>query len=131
MPDLLVSIVIPNWNGLRFLETCLNALAAQTYAHTEVIIADNASQDGSQAFVREKYPWVKLVELTENRGFTGACNAGMQAATGDIIALLNNDTEVDPHWVEAVVDAFARHPDVGLVASKMLLFDQRDTLHGR
>jgi GT2 family glycosyltransferase len=77
MPDLLFSIVIPNWNGLRFLETCLDALAAQTYPHTEVIIADNASQDGSQAFVREKYPWVRLVELPDNRGFTGECNAAV------------------------------------------------------
>jgi GT2 family glycosyltransferase len=129
MSDPLVSIVIPNWNGLRFLETCLNALAAQTYEHLETIIADNASSDGSQAFIRERYPWVKLVELPENRGFTGACNAGIQAATGEIIALLNNDTEIDPNWAEAVVDAFRRYPDVGLVASKMLLFDQRDTLH--
>jgi len=54
MPDPLVSIVIPNWNGLRFLETCLNALAAQTYPHSEVIIVDNASTDGSQAFIRER-----------------------------------------------------------------------------
>jgi len=129
MPDPLISIIIPNWNGLRFLETCLNALAAQTYAQTEVIIVDNASSDGSQAFIREHYDWVRLVDLPENRGFTGACNAGIKAATGEIIALLNNDTEVDPKWAEAVVDAFRRYPDVGLVASKMLLFDQRDTLH--
>ncbi|MEO0596003.1 MAG: glycosyltransferase family 2 protein, partial [Chloroflexota bacterium] len=55
--------------------------------------------------------------------------AGMQAAKGDIVVLLNNDTEVDPNWVQAIVTAFDEHADVGIVASKMLLFDQRDTLH--
>ena len=74
-------------------------------------------------------PAVVLVELPENRGFTGACNAGMQAARGDYVSLLNNDTEVDPGWVAAIVDAFDRHPDAGIVASKMLLFDRRDHIH--
>jgi len=125
----LFSVVIPNWNGLRFLPVCLDALAAQTYPNVEVIIADNASTDGSQAFIRQNYPAVVLVELSENRGFTGACNAGMQAARGAYVSLLNNDTEVDPGWVAAVVDAFERHPDAGIVASKMLLFDKRDHIH--
>ncbi len=70
-----------------------------------------------------------MLELTENFGFAGACNAGIEAAKGEIIALLNNDTEVDPGWAAAVVDAFARHPEVGSVASKMLLFDRRDHIH--
>lgn len=125
----LFSIVIPNWNGKQFLQACLDSLRAQTYQALEVIIADNASHDGSQAYLREHYPEVLLIELPENRGFTGACNVGMEAAKGDYIALLNNDTEVDSHWVEAVVDAFERHPDVGMVASKMLLFNQRDHIH--
>lgn len=125
----MMSIVIPNWNGKAFLQPCLDALRRQTCSPLEIILADNASTDGSQQFVREHYPEVLLIELPENRGFTGACNAGMEAARGDYIALLNNDTEVDPKWAEAVVAAFDRHPEVGSVASKMLLFDRRDTLH--
>jgi GT2 family glycosyltransferase len=125
----LFSVVIPNWNGKHFLQTCLDALARQTYPHIEVIVADNASQDGSQEFILSNYAWVKLVELTENRGFTGACNAGMTIACGEFVALLNNDTEVDPNWAAVVVDAFQRHPEVGIVASKMLLFDKRDHIH--
>lgn len=125
----LFSIVIPNWNGARFLPICLNALQRQTYPNTEVIIVDNASSDGSQDLLAREYPWVKLVALPENRGFTGACNAGMQAAQGEFVALLNNDTEADTNWVAAVVDAFERHPEIGSVASKMLLFDQRDHIH--
>ncbi len=128
-PPPLLSVVIPNWNGARFLPTCLDALAAQTYPNIEVIVADNASSDGSQALLRARYPGVRLVELPANRGFTGACNAGIQAARGAFIALLNNDTEADPGWAAAVVDAFARHPEAGSVASKMLLFDRRDHIH--
>ncbi len=129
MTDPLFSIVIPNWNGKKFLKTCLDAIAQQTYSHVEVIIVDNASEDGSQAFIKESYPDVILVELSKNLGFTGACNAGIQIAQGEFVSLLNNDTEVHPHWVEACISGFDRHPEVGIVASKMLLFDRRDHIH--
>jgi GT2 family glycosyltransferase len=125
----LLSVVIPNWNGQRFLATCLDALLRQTYAPLEIIVVDNASSDGSQAFIRQHYPQVTLIELASNRGFTGACNAGMEAAAGEFVALLNNDTEVDAGWAAAVVAAFGRDARVGLVASKMLLFEQRDHIH--
>lgn len=125
----LVSIVIPNWNGIVHLPTCLDSLERQTYQPIEVIVADNASSDGSQELLRARYPQVQLVQLPKNQGFTGACNAGMQAASGAIIVLLNNDTETDPDWVAEIVSAFERHPEAGMVAGKMLLFDHRDTLH--
>lgn len=125
----LLSVVIPHWNAVRFLPTCLEALHRQTYPHVEVIIADNNSTDGSKELVREQYPWVRLVELDRNYGFTGGCNAGIRAARGEYIALLNNDTEADPGWAAAVVDAFARHNEAGSIASKMLLFDKRDHIH--
>ncbi|MEM9952647.1 MAG: glycosyltransferase family 2 protein [Chloroflexota bacterium] len=129
MSNLLFSVVIPHWNGKQFLQPCLDALRQQTHNNIEVIVVDNASEDGSQAYIKAEYPEVTLIELPENRGFTGACNAGMDSAKGQIIALLNNDTEVDPHWVEAVIQAFDEHEDVGIVASKMLLYEQRDTFH--
>jgi len=125
----LLSIVIPNWNGIRFLATCFDSLAAQTYTHLEVILVDNASSDGSQGMIERDYSWVQLMALPENLGFTGACNAGIAAATGDYICLLNNDTEVDAKWAAAIIDAFERHPQIGSVASKMLLFDKRDHIH--
>jgi len=129
MTQPLISIIIPHWNGKQFLKPCLDALATQTYSSIEVIIVDNASSDGSQHYIKENYPDVKLIELSENRGFTGACNIGMEAAQGEIISLLNNDTEVAPQWVEKVVEAFDKHSDAGMVASKMLLFNQRDHIH--
>ncbi len=129
MSDPLFSIIIPNWNGAAHLPVCLASLRAQRYPQLEVIIADNASTDGSQALIRAEFPEVRLIALPENRGFTGACNAGLQAAQGDFLALLNNDTEADPQWAAEVIACFGRHPEAGLVASKMLLFDQRDTFH--
>jgi GT2 family glycosyltransferase len=129
MSDILFSIVIPHWNGKHFLQPCLDSIRAQTHPQIEVIIVDNASSDGSQAYIKEHYPEVILIELDENKGFTGACNAGMEAATGDVISLLNNDTEVEPNWVEEIISAFDRHPEVGIIASKMILFNQRTHIH--
>lgn len=123
------SVVIPNWNGRHFLDACLESLEQQSYSDIEIIVVDNASDDGSQALVRGGFPQVQLIALPENRGFTGACNIGMQAASGDIIALLNNDTEVDVNWVKQIVAAFCSDREVGMVACKMLLFDKRDHFH--
>jgi GT2 family glycosyltransferase len=124
-----VSIIIPHWNGRHHLDDCLNALRRQTFTDFEVLLVDNGSNDGSQAYVRDHFPEVRLIELGQNRGFTGACNAGWAAAQGEFILLLNNDTEADAGWVAAVVDAFRRHPQAGVIASKLLLFDQRDHFH--
>ena len=129
MTDPLLSIIIPNWNGARFLPTCLDSLARQTYPNIETIVVDNASTDDSRDLLQSRYPQVRLLPLPENRGFTGACNAGINLASGEYIALLNNDTEVDPVWADAVVDAFQRYPEAGSIASKMLLFDRRDYIH--
>lgn len=124
-----VSIIIPHWNAAHHLPTCLDSLRNQTYPHVEVIVADNGSTDGSLELLASHYAWVRAVALGENLGFTGACNAGIKVAQGAFVILLNNDTEVDGHWVEEIVAAFGRHPQAGIVASKMLLFDQRDTFH--
>jgi GT2 family glycosyltransferase len=124
-----LSVIIPHWNAIEWLPICLAALRAQTHPDIEIIIVDNASQDGSQALIKADYPEVRLIELPTNRGFTGACNIGMQAATGEFISLLNNDTEVAPHWAAALVEGFERFPDAGILASRMMLFDQRDHFH--
>ncbi|HQF70917.1 MAG TPA: glycosyltransferase family 2 protein [Promineifilum sp.] len=124
-----VSVIIPHWNGRQHLDDCLHALRRQTYADHEVILVDNGSTDGSQAYVRERFPEVRLVELGHNSGFTGAGNAGYAASRGEFICLLNNDTEADAGWLAAIVAVFDSHPRVGVVASKMLLFDRRDYFH--
>jgi GT2 family glycosyltransferase len=125
----LASVVIPNWNGLAHLSTCLEALRAQTYPHLEVIFVDNASSDGSQDFMTREYPEVRLLALDRNLGLTGGNNLGFRAASGEILISLNNDTEAEPGFVESLVAALLDHPEAGMAAAKMRLFDRRDTLH--
>ena len=124
-----ISVIIPHLNGKHHLDDCLGSLRNQTFTNFEVILVDNGSTDGTQQYAREQYPEVRLLELGENRGFTGACNAGFAASFGEIIILLNNDTETDPNWLQTIVDGFAHQPDVGSIASKMLLFDRRQVFH--
>lgn len=124
-----VSIIIPNWNGAAHLPGCLDALRRQAERDFEVLVVDNGSRDGSLDLVARDYPEVQRLTLGENRGFTGACNAGLRAASGEILILLNNDTQPRDDWLAEVLATFARHPQAGMVASKMLLFDRRDTLH--
>jgi GT2 family glycosyltransferase len=124
-----ISIIIPHFNGKHHLDDCFQSLRKQTFTNFEILLADNGSMDGTRTYVREHYPEVTLIELGENLGFTGACSAGWEAATGDIAILLNNDTEADPNWLQEIVNAFEQHPEVGAIASKMLLFDRRDHFH--
>ncbi len=124
-----ISIIIPHLNGKHHLDDCLGSLRQQSFSDFEVILADNGSTDGTQAYVRAHYPEVHLLELGKNRGFTGACNAGYAASRGEIVILLNNDTETDPNWLQAIVDGFEHYAEAGSIASKMLLFNQRDVFH--
>jgi GT2 family glycosyltransferase len=128
-PDPLASVVIPNWNGLAHLPTCLEALRAQTYPHLEVIVVDNGSSDGSQDTITRDYPEVHLLALDRNLGLTGGNNRGFRTAKGEFLISLNNDTKAEPGFVASLVAALLDHPEAGVAAAKMRLFDRRDTLH--
>jgi GT2 family glycosyltransferase len=117
-PD--VSIVIVSWNGRRHLDVCLESVAAQTGVTTETILVDNGSTDGTAEFVRARYPWVRLLRLEENRGFTGGNNAGAREATGRFLAFLNNDTAADPGWLRALVAAVDERNGFTLVTSRIV-----------
>jgi GT2 family glycosyltransferase len=127
-----VTVVVPNWNGERFLETCLSSLRRQSFRDFEVVLADNGSTDGSVEFVEGNFPEVRIVRLPENRGFSAAVNAGIKAASpaAEHVVLLNNDTEVDADWLGALVEAADRHPEAGLFASKLVDFEDRRVLDG-
>ena len=86
-----VSVVIPNYNGLAYLDGVLSSLERQTLKNFEVILVDNGSNDGSGAFVMENYPWVHMIELPENFGFCRAVNEGIRASRAKYVLLLNND----------------------------------------
>lgn len=126
-----VSIVIPTYNGRALLAVCLLSLRAQSYPadRFEVIVVDDASSDGTVEYLAAEFPWVRVEALAQNSGFIAACNAGVAAAQGEVLVLLNNDTEAEPGWLAALVTALMEHPEAGSAASKMLLFDRRDTLH--
>lgn len=123
------SVIIANWNGARHLRVCLDSLRRQTHPDFEVIVVDNGSTDESVAMVQREYPDVQLLALPENYGFVVACNRGAALARGEVLVMLNNDTEAEPGWLEALCRALEAHPEAGAAASKLLLFDRRDTLH--
>lgn len=129
MTEPLLSVIIPHYNGVHHLSPCFNALRRQTYPHVEIILADNGSTDASLAVTRRQFPEVKVLEIGENLGYAGAVNRGVRQANGQVIVPLNNDTEVAPGWAQAIVEALACYPEAGIIASKILLFEQRDTFH--
>lgn len=123
-----VSLIIPNRNGRHFLRPCLESLRQQTRTPDEIIVVDNGSTDGSQGFLRKQYPGVSVLELGYNAGFSVAMNRGVEAASGGYVALLNNDTECEPQWLENLAEALDQHPDIGFCAAKMLHFDRKDLI---
>lgn len=121
----LASVIVPTYNGAHLLEACLRSLVAQSYREVEVIVADGASRDATPGVVARACPTARLVRLERNRGFSGNVNAGIRAARGDVICLLNNDAEADPDWIAACVDALERDTTRGSIASKILFADGR------
>lgn len=115
-----VAVLIVNWNGARFLDRCLRALAAQTVQPREIIVVDNASSDGSVALLR-RHPQVHLMALDENTGFAQGNNLAM-AAAGDArwLALVNPDAFVAPDWLETLLRAARAHPEAAAFSSRLL-----------
>ena len=124
-----VSVIIPNWNGIGLLRPCLDSLRAQSCAGFEIIVVDNASTDESVATLAHDYPEVRVLPLPRNRGYSGGCNAGMDAARGEILVMLNNDTEADPRWIGELVGTLDRHPECGSAASRLMIYDRPNTIH--
>ena len=124
-----VSVIIPNWNGWELLRPCLESLRQQTYRNFEVIVVDNASSDNSAAEVRAHFPEMRVLALGHNGGYSAGCNAGIYAARGDILVMLNNDTEADPGWIQALVEALDRCPEAGSAASRMMIYRDRSIIH--
>lgn len=124
-----VTVVIPNWNGLQHLPECLAALSAQSFRDFESIIVDNASTDGSAQWVRQHFPAVRVLQRRDNGGFSKAVNAGILASRSEYVALLNNDTSADPHWLGALVSALDGRHDYHFAASMMVLHSHPDRLN--
>lgn len=127
----LVSVIVVNWNGEGYLAECIDSLLRQTYPRLEVIVVDNASTDGSVPLLTERYGGkIRLIVNPTNLGFTGGNNAGMAAASGAYVLLLNNDAVADPGWAAALVREAEADLRVGMCASKIVSYDDPKVIDG-
>ena len=125
-----LSVVVVNWNSRDDLESCLASLEAQTHRDLETIVIDNGSTDGSIEMVRRRFPHFLLVEAGENLGFAEGCNRGIALATGEWVAMLNNDAVAEPDWAQRLVEAAERAPArCGMLQSAMFFLDRPDTIN--
>ena len=124
-----LSVIIPNFNGKRFLATVFNALRAQSLRDFEIILADDASSDDSVAFTEANYPEVRLLVNRSNLGFARNCNMAADAARDRVVVFLNNDTEPEATWLEELVKVIVTNPRAAIVSSKLLLFSERNKIH--
>lgn len=122
------SVIVLAWNGVAYLEPCLEAVLSQGYPDLEVLVVDNASTDGSADLVARRFPQVHLIRNELNLGFGAGNNVGLEAATGELLIVLNQDTVVQPGWLGALVEAF-QDPAVGLVGCKILFPDGKTIQH--
>lgn len=116
----MVSVIIPNYNGEHFLKECLEALKRQTFDDMEVILVDNASTDDSIRLAKELYREIRVIELHDNTGFAYAVNRGIEAAKGEYVLLLNNDTIVFPNFVKNQYKMIKGKPDVFSCSALMI-----------
>ena len=123
-----VSVVIPTWNGRALLDVVLESLERQSLAADEVIVVDNGSTDGTVEHLRSRRPSVTVVALGENTGFAAAVNRGIERASGDVVALVNNDIELHPEFLRELVAGLEADPGAASAAAKMLRFDDREVL---
>ena len=128
MSDGLASVIIPVWNGKRYLAQCISAVLAQEDVDCEIIAVDNASSDGSADWVAATFPAVRLIRHGQNLGFSGGCNAGLKAASGDVLVLLNQDARVCPGWLSALRGAL-EDPRVGVAGCRVLYPDGETLQH--
>ena len=118
----MISVVVVNWNRRELLRACLASLARQSGVTFETIVVDNGSSDGSADLAEREFS-SRVIRNRENRGFCSANNQGIAAARGDFIALLNNDAEAEPGWLAEFHRACSSRPDVGMAASKILVWE--------
>lgn len=118
MPPL-VSVVVLNYNGMRWIDVCCPSLLKTTYPNVEWLFVDNASSDGSADYCARHYPQFRVVRNRINSGYTGGNNTGIRESCGDYVVLLNNDVEVDPQWLSTLVEQAEKDPRIGALQPKI------------
>lgn len=121
-----VTVVIPNYNGIEFLEGCLDSVLNQEpdTPEYEVLVVDNGSADESVEFLRERYPGVKVETLSENTGFCHAVNVGIRLSASPYVILLNNDTKVKEGFIKNLYYSIENRPKAFSVSAMMLMWDK-------
>ncbi len=123
-----VTVVIPNYNGMKWMEICLKSLDRQVFKDFKVMIVDNGSTDGSIQMVEEKFPHMEVRRLDKNYGFSYAVNYGIKESDTEYVLLLNNDTEVDENFVEELYKAIRKSDRIFSCSSKMLGYYDRSVI---
>lgn len=121
------TVVIPNYNGIKYLADCLDSLQSQSGKDFKILVVDNGSTDGSFELLA-KYPEVKSIRFEENKGFCGAVNAGIKAADTEYVILLNNDTKVKETFVEKLTEAIEKDSKIFSVSARMLNMHQPERI---
>ena len=121
-----VSIIVLNWNGLRYLGRCLDAIAAQTFQDYEVLVLDNNSTDGSVEDVPQRWPAFQMVRFSQNLGFAAGNNRGAELARGRWIAFLNNDAFPEPEWLAHLFGAAQAHSAYSFFSSRLVYADDAE-----
>lgn len=128
--NIMVSIIVVNYNEKHFLSKCLGSIMKMNFPYKyETILVDNGSVDGSQEFVRKKFPKVKLIEAGKNLGYTGGNNTGAKIAKGKYILCLNNDTELTKDCLLNMVKVAESDPKIGICTPKQLMGDKKRILY--
>ena len=123
----LVSIIIPHQTGTEVLLHCLESVVRDTSHHRyEILLVDNGSSDGSVRAAQDRFPQLRVLDLAENQGYAGGCNRGIEAARGDYVLLLNDDTEVEAGWLSELVRAAEEDPTIGACQPKIRSLGDRD-----
>jgi len=123
----LISIVIVNYNGKKYLQNCLKSVFESTYENFEVILVDNASTDNSHLDAKQKFPKIKLIQTKKNLGASGR-NSGILVAKGEFVVLLDNDTIVKPNWLYEFLKNFKKN-GYGMYQAKLMLMDDPNRIN--
>jgi GT2 family glycosyltransferase len=123
-----VTASVLNYNGRELLEAMLPTLLAQRYEDFEVVVIDDGSSDDTLEYLRQHWPQVRVEANGENLGVAVSLNRAVQAAHGEYVALLNNDLELEPNWMSALVRALDEHPEAASATGKLLDYHRRDRL---
>lgn len=123
------SVIIVNYNGLSYIDTCLSSVLQQNCSSYEVIFVDNASTDGSLEYARMKYPGLVFISNSINSGYAGGINAGLAVANGKYIIPLNMDTQVVESWLSELVNFMDTNSQAGAACPKVLILDQPEVIN--